>query len=169
VAGEAYLKVFKDAAAPFLINTDYLQIEVLGTEFNLSFYEDMAETTLIEGSIKLTTKGAHPQTIVLSPNQKAIYNTKSEYLHVIPTSTYTETAWLRGELIFRSSDFAHIMDKLKIRYGIDIEIENNKYDSDLFTGNFQTDSIDKILKILQLHYKFTYKYTANDKILIKFR
>src|SRR5690606_37727632 len=38
--GEAFFSVKKDSEIPFIVNTDDLQVEVLGTEFNLKAYPD---------------------------------------------------------------------------------------------------------------------------------
>jgi ferric-dicitrate binding protein FerR (iron transport regulator) len=168
VEGETYLKVFKNPESPFYIHTDYLQIEVLGTEFNLISYNNIIETTLIEGLIKLTTKGRNPQTTTLSPNEKAIYDKELDKLTVQRTNTHFETAWLRGELVFRSVDFARIIEKLKLRYGVVIEVEGN-IDTDLFTGSFSANSVYEILNNLQIHYKFTYKTEADGKIRVRFK
>ena len=47
-----------------------------------------------------------------------------------------------------------------------IEILENEYNSDLFTGSFKEDNIYDVLKILQMHYDFTFK-AKDDKIVIK--
>ncbi|MDR3260218.1 MAG: FecR domain-containing protein [Tannerella sp.] len=168
VNGEAYLKVVKNPELPFYIHTDYIRIEVLGTEFNLASYHNIIETTLIEGSIRLTTKGPNPQTTTLSPNMKAIYDKELDKLTVLETTTHFETAWLRGELVFRSASLAQIMDKLKLRYGVEIEMAGNM-DTDLFTGSFSTNSVYEILNSLRIHYDFTYQTGADHKIRILFK
>lgn len=73
---------------------------------------------------------------------------------------------MRGELVFRSTCFSDIMKKLEKRYGMKIEILENKYNLDLFTGSFKEDNIYDVLKILQMHYDFTFK-VKDDKIVIK--
>jgi ferric-dicitrate binding protein FerR (iron transport regulator) len=169
--GEAYLKVTKNAALPFLVNTDYMQIEVLGTEFNLSAHTDLetVETTLISGSIKLTTKGENPQTVILSPNEKAVYNKQHNRLTVTKTDPYFETAWLRGELLFRSARFSDIIYKLQQRYDVSITIAGNKFSRELFTGSFKEDNVYGVLRYLQVHYDFTYMATTDKKIEIRFK
>lgn len=169
IEGEAYMKIAKDKQVPFFIHTKSIVIEVLGTEFNLTSYDNMIETTLIEGSVKLTTKGKSPQTTHLAPNQKAVYDIENNELTITETSTYFETAWMRGELIFRSTNFADMMKKLQMRYGVTISIENNRYDPDLFSGSFKESSVYGILKNLQLHYNFTYTIKDDDKIHIRFK
>jgi ferric-dicitrate binding protein FerR (iron transport regulator) len=121
----------------------------------------------LEGSVRLTTKGTKTRTVILSPHEKATYYKSRDILSVSQTNTHFETAWLRGELVFRSARFSEIIDKLEKRYGIDIEIHGKDYDKDLFTGNFKEDYVNNILKILQIHYNFTYTET-NGKILVRF-
>jgi len=166
MAGEAFLDVVKNPNKPFRLNTEYVSIEVLGTKFNVSAYSnyDLVETVLVEGSVKLTTKGAKAQTVTMSANDKAVYSKKIDQLSVTKNSTtYTETAWLDGKLVFRSAQFKEILEKLELRYGVKIFIDNmEKYNTDLFTGTFKEDSANGILKILQLHYNFTYTNESGD-------
>ena len=53
--GEAYFDVAKDKSHPFIVNVNEVNVEVLGTEFNISCYPEDANvsTVLIEGSVKL--------------------------------------------------------------------------------------------------------------------
>ena len=74
--GEAFFEVQKkDNEIPFLVKTSDIDIEVLGTSFNVMAYsdEETIETTLVEGSINLIRKGLKPlpdQNVILKPNQK---------------------------------------------------------------------------------------------------
>ena len=169
LSGEAYLEVAKDAKKPFNVHTERVNIEVLGTKFNICAYpeQEHIETMLIEGSVKLTTTGEYARTIIMKPNEKAIYDKSKDSLSVANTSGEFETAWMRGELVFRSTQFSDIMNKLEKRFGMAIEISGDEYDSDLFTGYFREDNIYDILKILQMHYNFTY-IAKNEEIIIKF-
>ena len=166
--GEAYLEVAKDVKKPFYVHTENVNIEVLGTKFNICAYpeQEHVETMLIEGSVKLTTIGDRAHAIVMKPHEKVVYSKLSDSLYVSPTSGEFETAWMRGELVFRSTCFSDIMNKLEKRYGMKIEILENDYNSDLFTGSFKEDNIYDVLKILQMHYNFTFM-EKDGKIVIQ--
>ena len=103
---------------------------------------------------------------VHTENVNIVYSKLNDSLYISPTSGEFETAWMRGELVFRSTCFSDIMKKLEKRYGMKIEILENKYNLDLFTGSFKEDNIYDVLKILQMHYDFTFK-VKDDKIVIK--
>src|SRR5690606_21391749 len=58
--GEAYFEVAKDTEHPFIVNVDDMEVQVLGTQFNLSYYPEDGEitTVLVEGSVELYKDGA---------------------------------------------------------------------------------------------------------------
>jgi len=74
--GEAFFEVQKkEKKTPFLVLTSEMDIEVLGTRFNVMAYadEETVETTLVEGSINVVRRGSKSssdQQVLLKPNQK---------------------------------------------------------------------------------------------------
>lgn len=73
--GEAYFDVAKQRDKPFIVKTKEQDIEALGTKFNVMAYplDSLVVTTLLEGSVRLTTLGIDRQAI-LQPNQQFVYN-----------------------------------------------------------------------------------------------
>src|SRR5690606_34514920 len=58
LTGEAYFEVAKNAAKPFIVESEQQFVQVLGTHFNISSYPDdaLVQTTLSEGSVRVTQK-----------------------------------------------------------------------------------------------------------------
>jgi ferric-dicitrate binding protein FerR (iron transport regulator) len=56
--GEAYFEVAKNSNAPFKVITPSMDVEVLGTQFNVMAYNDepIVATTLLEGKVKISKK-----------------------------------------------------------------------------------------------------------------
>lgn len=75
--GEGYFKVAKDSKRLFTVKTSFLNVNALGTAFNVKAYSDdnTIETTLVEGSIKIeeVTVNGKPEVMVLKPNQKLTF------------------------------------------------------------------------------------------------
>ena len=73
LSGEAYFDVTKKKKTPFIVRTDKYDIEVLGTQFDVDAYPDQTvfETTLMKGSVKVTSQHFPEQTITLKPHHKA--------------------------------------------------------------------------------------------------
>lgn len=78
--GEGYFQVSKDRKHPFVVQVGNLNIEVLGTCFNVYSYEenDFVETSLIEGSVRLYDSKSPSESFILKPSQKAIYSKKKK-------------------------------------------------------------------------------------------
>ena len=57
LSGEGYFEVKKDAKKKFIVNTEYMDVTVLGTKFNLYAYEDknIVEMALVEGRVNVST------------------------------------------------------------------------------------------------------------------
>ncbi len=74
LSGEAYFDVVKNAAHPFVIHTNAIDIKVLGTAFNVKSFpgEKNTETSLIRGSIEVTFRNRPAEKIILKPNEKLI-------------------------------------------------------------------------------------------------
>ncbi len=168
--GEALLHVAKDKSKPFLVETRTMTVKVIGTTFNVRANDNdsTTEISLIEGAVNITTKESHPRTLSLKPNQKAVVNIYEGKAAVEKTDLYVETAWRRGELIFRSSSFDEIVKELETFYGVEIDLKGQGNRKEHFSGTFQEDNLGAALRILQQHYRFSYSIVGSKaKIMFK--
>ena len=162
--GEAYFEVTRNEDKPFVVHTKYLDIEVLGTSFNVYSYEreNVMEMALISGRIKIQTCSEPSRVVYLKPNEKALFNKESGIITVEKTDNRFETAWLRGDLVFRSTTLSDVLAKLERRYGVNIHLNDSSLANDLFTGNFDSEYIVEVMDLLERHYDFTYDVRGDD-------
>ena len=167
LSGEAFFEVTKDLNKKFIVHTEYINIEVLGTTFNVYAYEkeNTVEMVLLTGQVKINTNKAPYQSYYVKPNEKISLDKQSGSLKIRKTDARFETAWLRDEMIFRSERLETVFDKLERKYGVTIKHENFKQNNDRFTGSFNDEELTGILDILKIHYHFKYKVQGN-KIII---
>lgn len=98
LSGEAYFEVSKDTLRRFLVNVGDMEVEALGTAFNVKAYEEDDEvvTTLFEGSVR-TAVGK--EFVILSPDESAVFNKSSHILSVNhPTNASYARLWRTNEL-----------------------------------------------------------------------
>ncbi|GGK19852.1 FecR family protein [Parabacteroides faecis] len=166
--GEGFFQVTKNPDKKFIVNTQYMDVEVLGTSFNFFAYEskDIVEVTLVEGKVFLYTNTSPRQTTILEPNNKAIYNKNTGRLNVEQTNTTFETAWRATELAFRTEPLTVVLAKIERKYGVIINIENEQLFSEFYTGVFEKEDLTEVMKVLHAHFQFTYKIKG-DTISIK--
>lgn len=162
--GEGFFEVAKEEEKPFIVRTSLLDVEVLGTVFNIYAYdcEEIVEMSLISGRIKVMTHTDPVQTVYLKPNEKILYNKESGNLEVISTDHRFETAWLRGELVFRSVELRQVLRHLERTYGVTIHWEDPDILQDKFIGIFYSDRISDVLRILREHYTFSYRMEGEE-------
>ena len=149
--GEAYFDVTTDETRPFIVNADEMNIRVLGTQFNLSYYpedEDIS-TVLVEGAVVLYKEGADINTNTSSqlvPGQRAAWNKTSNTMTINEVDTNIYTAWKDGYLLFKASPFSNIKSKLERHFNITIEDRSGRLKNQIYTATFRNETIMEILE-----------------------
>jgi len=137
LTGEAYFEVAKDLKHPFIVETNQMKIQVLGTHFNVKSYEedDKLTTTLLEGSICVNIESVG-KPILLKPNQQIIYDKNTHKVEVLEVTANLYTAWKNGECYFEEEKLADIAKILERQFGIRIFVSSDKLKNQLFSGFF---------------------------------
>lgn len=161
LSGEAYFKVESNPEYPFYIDLSDkdVSIKVLGTEFNLEAYEDDEEirTTLLSGKLSvLPSVGDTEKEYELYPQQKALFNTKTESWRVLKTDGKEDIAWMEGKLIFRETPMPEVLRRLSLFYDVDFEIQNKVIETYRFTGVFDNRQLVQILDYLKISSSIDY-------------
>ena len=124
--GEAFFDVAKNPDCPFVVRTDEVAVQVLGTSFNVSAYqsEQMARVTLVGGSVAVKTNGGEEFRIV--PSEQFCYNKESRKsgIRVVDTDLYT--SWVKGEYIFKDAALEEIFNKLLHWYDFTVRYQNEQ-------------------------------------------
>ena len=168
--GEAYFDVSSDKAHPFIVNVDEMNIRVLGTQFNLSYYredEDIS-TVLVEGAVVLYKEGANMDsntTAQLVPGQRAAWNKTNNTMTVNEVDTNIYTAWKDGYLLFKASPFYNIRAKLERHFNISIEDRSGRLENQIYTATFRNETIEEIMDAFKEDTPFEY-IREGSKIII---
>ncbi len=180
LSGEAFFEVKRDETLPFLVKTKKYAIRVLGTVFNVKDYpgDKQSETSLISGKVEIFMKedSAHYLFKVLQPEQKFVLYNKESHASDVDVSvsekdtkivglTYTdaneniETGWVQNRLIIENDRFDVIADKLERWYNVKLIFNDEKVKSYRYTGTFENDSLEMVMKAFQASYFFNYNIT----------
>lgn len=118
--GEAFFQVRKKPQnnANFLVLTNDLTIEVLGTTFNVNGKENKTEVILEEGRIKLNLKRDFEQEVYMDPGEFVAYSVQKtetiEKRQIIPEQL---TSWKDGTLEFEDVKLGEVMRRIEEIYG----------------------------------------------------
>ena len=147
ITGEAYFEVAKNAAMPFNVTVKDVQIQVLGTHFNIMAYDDenSMNTTLLEGSVKISEGSINK---MLVPRQQSRIN-KTGGIKVVDADIEEVMAWKNGWFQFNSYDIKEIMREISRWYDVEVV-----YEGKIPTGHFsglvsRGNDISQVLKIMQ--------------------
>lgn len=169
IDGEAYFKVAKNEAHPFVVHADAIAVEVLGTEFNISSYKEDAaiKTVLVEGSVSLSNSADPKENVMLKPGQKAAWDRRARTTEIEEVDVDLYTGWIKGEMIFRNVAFEDMAKKLERRYNISVQNNNLSLKDKRLNARFNVnvESIEDVLNSIKEIHAFEYQITG-QRIMI---
>lgn len=164
VTGEVYFEVAKNKAAPFKVElADKTIIEVLGTHFNINSYdtENSFNTTLLEGSVRITTLMGGP--VLMKPGEQVQVNGKGVKL-VRNIDLEKVMAWKNGLFSFSDANLETVMRQLSRWYDVDVLYEGPVPDVE-FNGeidrNLTLSQVLNGLSATRINYKI-----KNEKTIV---
>lgn len=155
--GEAYFEVYHNKKQPFIVSSNGQEVAVLGTHFNINAYPDEGniKTTLIEGSVSVSTKSsAATNSTILNPGQQAVLSNGK--ISRIAVSPETAIAWKDNIFIFHNSNLKTIMRQISRWYDIEVDI-NSMPDVEFYAEIPRNVKLSQVLSMLESTSKFKFK------------
>nr|WKN36090.1 FecR domain-containing protein [Tunicatimonas sp. TK19036] len=149
--GEAYFSVVHTQNNQrFRVNvTDELQIEVLGTEFNVNDRREKAQVVLSRGKVRLDVRDTNqPQTLTMQPGELVEFSETDKTLSKKQVNPEQYIAWRHHTMVFEETTLRDIADDLEDNYGVTITIEDSTLATTKLTGAFPTHNLEMILTSL---------------------
>lgn len=167
LSGEACFEVTKNPDQPFIVSTQHLDVQVLGTVFSVDAYPGATETkaTLEEGSVQVDMKSADLPSSVLKPNEQLVYSHLTHTVSINMVDAGQVSAWKDGYLIFRNAGFEEVVTALERKYNVTINYNAEKYKGRTYYVKFNPDeSIEDALVILK-HLISDFRYQITGKTI----
>ncbi len=160
ISGEAFFNI-KKGEAPFVVSTEYGDIKVLGTTFNVRAYNNMDfQATLNEGIILFNNA---KQEVILKPNQQLIISKQNGWsINTVKTENYS--SWKKGVIAFESEPLEDVMKKLERHFDIQIELDK-KIAQIHFTGKIFDESINEVMNYINKTKPIQYDYNKSTRRL----
>ncbi len=151
LVGEGYFKVVKDDQKRFVVETDVMEIEVTGTEFNVDAYDRSGRdvrTTLVCGSINMTFDGNDNREhyVEVLPGQRVTIDPASMDWNIRRVNTADAASWKDGRIVFDKTPLAEALRMIENRFNVEFVVRNPKYYEHNFTGMFTDQRLDVILE-----------------------
>ena len=148
LSGEAYFEVAQNPSQPFQVTVNGMEVNVLGTHFNIMAYDDESTvtTTLLEGAVKVDYM---LKSATLAPGQQTLLMRGGRDMRVRNVDVEEAVAWKNGILQFRSEDIRSVMRKVARWYDVDVRYEGEI--SDHFSGAiYRNAEVSGLLRNMEL-------------------
>lgn len=149
VTGEVYFEVAHDKSHQFIVHKGAMDVEVMGTHFNVNAFEDddiTIKVTLLEGLVKVKNKNSNG---LLKPGQQAlVYN---EVKVVSNVDIDQVMAWKNGYFQFENASLQSVLKQVARWYDVEV-IYEGKNQNRRFVGEIERDlRLSDVLRILEMN------------------
>lgn len=137
LTGEAYFEVARDVLKPFHVNANGVDVEVLGTAFDVNAYADepSIKTTLVQGAVRLTKANA---ILLLKPGEDGQIAGTSGWVLDKNADIDRALAWKNGKFSFEGADIRAIMRQIARWYDVEVRYQGDP-GGHLFDGQIGRD------------------------------
>lgn len=151
--GEAFFQVLKkpgQANARFIVHTHNLNVEVLGTEFNVNSRHGDTKVVLNSGKVKLNGKDerGQEQELLMEPGDLVLL-TKEHELVRRQVNANAYSSWKDNRLFFDDMTIREVLQLLEDNYGYAAQVSDPSLLDMSFTGSCPADSIQILLTALE--------------------
>ena len=165
LTGEAFFKVTKNEKQPFHVHAKDLNIEVLGTSFDVVSYdgEHQAEVVLVEGKVKLSSDENQSKKIfgTIHPGQRAVYAVDIRKVEVEQVTVDKYISWREGNLIFQDDKMEDVVRRLSRWFNVEIVINDSEIKNYVYKATFRNENLSQVLNLLKISAPIDYQIVGN--------
>lgn len=165
--GEAFFDVVRNEEKPFVIETDQLDVRVLGTSFNVKAYKDdvMSEVTVSSGMVRVDAKQGD-QKIILEAGDAADFNASAKILEKRSVASTNYKSWKTLEIEFDDTPLNEIIDVIEQTYHVNIQVDASVLTSEkVLKATFSKYSLEHVLESVCSSFNLTYKVEGGVYII----
>lgn len=163
LVGRAYFEVQK-SKIPFIVNTSDMEVEVLGTSFDVESRTSNhnSNVILVEGSVKVNTKN---ESRIIKPNEQLSIHRQTKQSTLSTVDSRLLTMWKDGVLIVRGQTFGELIENLSAWYGVKIIDRTNLNSVERFNGRFDREDIEAAIQAVCISTRIKYKIISGYLVL----
>lgn len=145
--GEAYFDVAHNPEQPFLIETDEVQVQVLGTKFNINnTNEDSVVVSVDTGKVRMSVGGNEE---ILTAGYRGVYYRSTELLVKIESAnTGMHNYWRTKTLAFKGATVSEAINAIQKIYDVKVNLSNPDIANCKINVDFEDEKIEHVLEII---------------------
>ncbi len=173
LVGEAYFDVVKNSEMPFIVRTTDLNVEVLGTRFDISAYPEdrIIQTVLEEGKVNLNYSGKgiidRDYNVEMKPNQMVAFNKSTGEIKTQMVDVSKYVSWKQGMLEFETVDLVRALKQIERFYNIRIFLADPLIGSFKISGKLDLkEEPEEVMNVIKLTIPIDWQRKSNGDFVI---
>ena len=161
--GEAWFEVTHNASKPFVVHTKVLDVQVLGTKFNVTAYpeENVTEVVLQEGKVNVNGfKDLYK--VAMKPDEKFTYDRNSQSGSIQEVKASQFSAWKDGLLVFRNEPLSEVLKRVSRWYNVEILLNDPELENLKYRATFQEEQVEEVIRLISLTVPIEYSFTNRE-------
>jgi transmembrane sensor len=166
VEGEAFFNIKRDVQHPFVIHVGKLNVEVLGTSFNIQAYKNLKSIKISVVTGKVGVTHGNRVLAMLLPGQQLSYQTNTDTYYRRDINADGVQSWKQGETYLSEADFKELALAFKNISGLTLKSGNNRVGSYHFSLRLQRNQpVDQLLKVITQIHNTHFRKEGNDIVI----
>ncbi|MDF9794927.1 transmembrane sensor [Catalinimonas alkaloidigena] len=168
--GEAFFKVSKltipdrNEAIKFIVRLQDIDVEVVGTAFNVNHRSGKVEVSLDEGIVDLKMTGG--ERLRMEPGDMVAYSAATQRLDKLNANPKKVTAWRNHQMILDGQPLSDLAILINNYYGVEIRFSSDELADKKIKTTLPTDNLDLVLETLELMLDVQLE-RSEDEIIMK--
>jgi transmembrane sensor len=168
MTGEAFFEIVKDPKHPFVIYSGEVITKVWGTSFRISDHKGVTEIAVLTGKVSVTSQEVRGQSLMLQPNQKAVFFAASKaFRRETFENDTTILMWKKTDLFFDNTPLEDIVRTLNNQFGVNIRIADAALNTTVLSADFNEQSLPQVLEIIEKSLNVEYSINQQDIVIYK--
>lgn len=162
--GEAFFEVTKKPGqgnAKFRVHSGDVDVEVLGTQFNVYNRREKVQVVLKEGVVQLSAPKQDDK-IRMQPGDLILYSSTDAGISRARIDPLRYSAWTRHELVFEDAPLSEVARSVEDILNLKIAFEDESYKSLPFTGTLSFNNPDELIAVLSKSFHIRVSRSENS-------
>jgi ferric-dicitrate binding protein FerR (iron transport regulator) len=166
IEGEAFFDVKKNMQHPFVVHTGKLNVQVLGTSFNVRSYQKLNNVQVSVATGKVGVVKGDKCLAMLLPGHQLSYATTTGQYHQQTVNANDAQSWKTGYTTLSQANFQELAVVINNIFGLSLKAGNEHVNSYLFSMRIQHNlPADQILKVISQIHNTHFRKEGKDVIL----
>lgn len=146
--GEAFFDVAKNKEKPFVIETDLVQVSVLGTSFNVNENEDSVVVTVVSGVVEVSDNQSTNNKRKLLKGDRLVFRNNNRTFKKLAFDE-NALAWKTRTIVFRRTYLKNVFKVVEATYGVEVELSNSSIENCQLTAQFEDQPLEVVLAVIE--------------------